>query len=110
MVPRADFFGIGFFVRRRAVLELIEERTKDGEETSYRTLVSELSLSPDAAVSHLKRLWAERFIKSTSHPTRFSDQLGPGELIRDLSFTLARRGRERLKWYREHDREEDEEE
>ena len=33
MVPRADFFGLGFLVRKRAVLELIEERTRDGEET-----------------------------------------------------------------------------
>ena len=110
MVPREGFFGFGQIVRRRAVLELIEERTRDGEETSYLNLVSELEISPDAAASHLKRLWAERFIKSTSYPSRFQEQRGPGESVRDLCFTLARRGRERLKWYRERDREREEEE
>src|SRR2546426_10291079 len=109
MVPRGNFLGLGIFVRRRQVLEVIEARTREGKESSYRTLVDELWLTPDAAVSHLKRLWAERFIRSTSYPFRFSDQLGPGESIRDLSFTLARRGRERLRWYRERDRMEDEE-
>ena len=108
MVPRGDFLGFGRIVRRREVLELVEERTRDGRETSYRTLVAELWLSRDAATSHLKRLWAQRFIKSTSYPSRFSEQLGPGESIRDLSFTLARRGRERLQWYRERDGREDE--
>jgi len=109
MVPRPDFFGLGFLVRKRAVLELIEERTRDGEETSVPSLVSELGLSTNAAASHLKRLWAERYIKSTAYPSRFSEQLGPGESVRDLGFTLARRGRERLRWYRERDRKEDDE-
>jgi hypothetical protein len=110
MCPRPDFFGLGLFVRRRDVLQLIEERGKDGDETSYRSLVSELGISPDAAASHLKRLWVERFIKSTSYPSRFSEQLGSGESVRDLRFTLARRGRERLKWFRERDNERDDEE
>ena len=109
MVPRPDFFGLGLFVRRRAVLELIEERTKNGKETSYRSLVSELEISPDAAASHLKRLWAEQFIKSTSYPFRFAEQLGSGESVRDFHFTLARRGRERLRWHRERDREQERE-
>jgi len=95
-------------VRRREVLELIEERTGDGKETSYRTLVAELWLSQDAAVSHLKRLWAGRFIKSTTYPSWFPERFGPGESIRDYSFTLARRGRERLRWHRERDRREGE--
>src|SRR5215831_73275 len=106
MSSRMDLFGLGTFVRKREVLELIAERTRNGRETSYRTLVNELGLSPDAAASHLKRLWTQGFIKNTTDTGRASERLGPGESIRDLRFILARRGRERLTWYRQGDEEE----
>jgi DNA-binding transcriptional ArsR family regulator len=88
-------------VEQRSVLKLMAERTRAGKLTSYRSLVRELGLSPEAACGHLKRLWRERLIESSDRPDRFRDRLGPGESIRDMRFELSARGRERLRWYRE---------
>jgi DNA-binding transcriptional ArsR family regulator len=93
-------------VEQRSVLKLIAERTRAGKLTSYRSLVRELGLSPEAACGHLKRLWRERLIESSDRAERFRYRLEPGEGIRDLRFELADRGRERLRWYREKENDE----
>ena len=87
------------YVKKREVLSLISKRTKEGKLTSFRTLVRDLELSPDAACSHLKRLWRERLIRSEEYPPRWGTGLGPGESVRELHFKLARRGREKLDWW-----------
>jgi hypothetical protein len=90
-------------VEQRSVLKLMAERTRAGKLTSYRSLVRELGLSPDAACGHLKRLWRERLIESCDRPERFRYRLEPGESIRDLRFELSARGSQRLRWYRKRD-------
>lgn len=88
------------FVTKRKVLKLIADRTRDGKETSYRSLVRELDLSMDAACSHLKRLWQARLIQAAwfrSHDLEY--RLRHGESIREIRFRLNKRGRERLAWY-----------
>ena len=92
---------------QRKILELIHGRTRENRETSFRTLVREFDLSPEAACGHLKRLWREGLIRSAEVPPRRSRSLGPGESIRDLRFHLARRGKARLSWYERRDRDEE---
>jgi DNA-binding transcriptional ArsR family regulator len=93
-------------VEQRSVLKLMAERTRAGKLTSYRSLVRELGLSPEAACGHLKRLWRERLIESPDRPERFRYRPEPGESVRDLRFELSARGRERLRWYREKENDE----
>ncbi len=93
---------------QREVLELVAARMRDAKATSFRTLVRELDLSPEAACGHLKRLWREGLIRSNEIPPRRRLSLGPGESIRDLRFELARRGRKRLHWYADQDAKSDE--
>jgi DNA-binding MarR family transcriptional regulator len=92
---------------QREVLELILARTREGRETSFRSLVREFELSPEAACGHLKRLWREGLIRSTEVPPRRRRTLSPGESIREMRFELARRGRRRLDWYKRKDAEQD---
>lgn len=93
--------------RQRNVLALIQARGLEGRSTSYRTLVRLLDLSPESACGHLKRLWREGLIRTSEQPPRRRPALGPGESIRDLAFQIARRGRQRLEWYREQQERED---
>lgn len=98
-------------VTKRKVLELIAERTREGKATTYRSLPWSLDLSEDAACDHLRRLWQQRLIECTSE--RLSgDEFRPGahESVRELKFQLSRRGRRRLRWWREEDRRKAEEE
>lgn len=91
--------------RRREVLGLIAERTKEGRSASFRTLVRILDLSEESACDCLKRLWRERLIEAVApRPPRFQFRLRPGESLRDIRFTLTRRGRERLRWWREREK------
>jgi hypothetical protein len=90
-------------VEKQEILEFVAARTGEGRSTSFRTLVDEFDLSPEAACSHLKRLWRERLIRSAEVPTRRRLSLGPGESIRDLTFDVSRRGRERIAWYAARD-------
>ena len=92
---------LGGIVRKRQVLELIAERTKDGKETSFRTLVSELWLPPEAACSHLKRLWRERLIKNADWPSSYgraaafrkNANADPGRLRAEIHRARRRAGR-----------------
>jgi len=93
---------------QREVLDLMLLRTREGRETSFRTLMREFDLSPEAACGHLKRLWREGLIRSAEVPPRRSRSLGPGESMRDLRFHLSRRGMARLVWWKKRDREEEE--
>ena len=90
-------------VRKRSVLELIAARTRDGKPTSYRTLVRELDLSPEAACSHLGRLWRERLIRCPDRPPEYRFQLKAGESLRELRFAIRSRGLERLERWKETD-------
>src|SRR5262249_34344544 len=94
--------------KQREVLQLIADRTRDGAETSFRTLVREFDLSSESACGHLKRLLREGLIRSAEIPPRRRLSLEQGESIRDISFKLARRGRRRLEWYAEQDEQRDE--
>jgi hypothetical protein len=95
--------------KQREILQLIADRSRDGKDTSFQTLVDEFLLSPESACGHLKRTWREGLICSSEVPPRRRPSLSPGESIRDLRFELARRGRRRLKWYADKDAERDEE-
>lgn len=93
---------------RRSVLQLVAERTRRGRSSSYRTITRELDLSEEAACDCLKRLWRERLIEAeTERPSRFRFRLEPRESLRGLRFSLAERGRDRLRWWIEKEKEED---
>jgi hypothetical protein len=97
-------------IRKRETLKLIAERTKEGKQTSFRSLVREFWSSDEAACGHVRRLWGERLIECTEYrPYGYEYGLQKGESIRDLSFRLSRRGRQRLEWYAEQERREQEE-
>jgi hypothetical protein len=97
------------FVTKRDVLTLISRRAREDKPTSFRTLVRELGLSPDAACSHLRRLWRDRLIADATWPEDDPRSPQPGESIRDLRFSITRRGKELLQWHEERDKEEREE-
>ena len=87
-------------VRKREVLKLIAAKTREGQSTSFRTLVREWEISPENACDHLMRVWRERLIEaSTFRPSGYQFRLEPRESIRTLRFEIARRGRGRLRWY-----------
>jgi hypothetical protein len=92
---------------KREVLELIAERTSDGLRTSFRRVADGLVISEDAACSHLSRLWRARLIE-TSDGASASDPGVAGTSIRDLRFRISDRGRVRLMWWKERDREREE--
>ena len=92
---------------KNQILEFIGKQTREGRTVSYLTLVNKCGLTPETACDYLKRLWRERLIKCGDRPPRFHFRLGPGESIRDLRFGLSDRGRERLRWQREREREEE---
>ena len=94
---------------KKEILEFINQRTREGRSVSYQTLVQRCGLTPETACDYLKRLWRERLIECADRPPRFHFRQGPGESIRDLRFELSERGRERLKWHREREREEQDE-
>lgn len=96
-------------IEKREVLRFVAARSKEGKSSSFQSLVQEFGISSEAACSHLKRLWREGLVKSDEVPPRRRLSLGPGESIRDLRFTLSRRGRARLEWYASNDEEESEE-
>ncbi len=95
---------------RRKILDLVAARTREGRPTSFRTLVRELDLSEEGACDYLKRLWRERLVKSSERSVRFRFRLEPGESLRDLRFTIHKRGLERLKWWADEEKREEEEE
>ncbi len=95
---------IGFgLTNKREVLELIELRTKEKKETTYREVEAELGLSADAACSHLKRLWQARLIKSTEHPGEYREARELRVAVRDTRFRVTRRGIQRLEHWRRLD-------
>ncbi len=87
-------------VTQEAVLRLLARRTDRNQTTGYEDLAQELWLSSEAACGHLARLWRSRLVEAEGdRRTRFQFRLEPGESLRALRFTLAARGRERLRWY-----------
>ena len=92
---------------KKQILEFIEKRTREGRTVSYMTLVNQCGRTPETACDYLKRLWRERLIECADRPPLFHFRLGPGESIRDLRFALSERGRDRLRWQRQREREED---
>src|SRR6266446_7413651 len=89
-------------VTQEAVLRLLARRTERDQATGYADLAQALRLSPEAACGHLARLWRSRLIEvKGDRRTRFQFRLEPGESLRALRFTLAARGRKRLRWYEE---------
>jgi hypothetical protein len=87
-------------VTQRDVLAFIAKRGAKGLSVTARALADELWLSPDLAGRHLSRLWRERLIETVLPRTRGSRfRLDPGETISAISFRLAPRGRQRLRWY-----------
>ena len=82
--------------RKREVLELIGERAREGKRTAFHTLVDELLISPDAACSHLRRLWRERLVKSADYPSSYRRAALFSPSIRELEFRITRRGKARL--------------
>ena len=97
-------------VTKREVLELVAERAREGKATTYRNLPRSLDLSEDAACDHLRRLWQQRLIECTSERNPgFEFRLESHESVRELKFQLSRRGRRRLRWWRERDKQRREE-
>jgi hypothetical protein len=94
---------------QREVLEFMKTQAGAGNPTSFRNLMAELATSAESACNLLKRLWREGLIRTVESPPRRRMSLGPGESIRELSFRISRRGRQRLEWYAERDRKEQEE-
>jgi hypothetical protein len=93
-------------VTQQEVLEFIADQTRRGRSISFKDLVPEFGLSPEAGCDHLKRLWRDRLIEAvTFRPSRFHYRLQPGESLRKLRFRLAPRGEARLRWYREKEKE-----
>ena len=85
------------------MLELIGERSGEEETTDVGTLVSELLISPDAACSHLRRLWRERLIKNVDWPSSYRRAAALRLSIREVEFRITRRGIERLERWKEQD-------
>ncbi len=96
--------------RRRKILELIAGRSRERRTTSFRTLVRELSVSEESACEYLKRLWRERLLKSPDRRAGFNFRLEAGESLRDLRFTIHKRGLMRLKWWKVEEEQDNEEE
>ena len=93
-------------VTKQEVLEFIAAQTRRGRSISFKDLVPEFGLSPEAGCDHLKRLWRDRLIETvTFRPSRFHFRLRPRESLRELRFRLAPRGETRLRWYREKEKE-----
>jgi hypothetical protein len=103
----AEATQVPHMVNKREVLELIGERTRNGMRTSFRRVADELLISEDAACSHLCRLWRARLIE-TSDGSSASDPGVVGTSVRDLRFRISDRGRARLEWWKERDREREE--
>jgi hypothetical protein len=88
-------------VTQEDVLQFIAAQATDGRAVGFERLTEQFGLSTEAACDHLQRLWRDRLIAAVeSRPPRFQYRVVPGEKIRQLSFRIAPRGRERLKWYR----------
>jgi hypothetical protein len=96
-------------VTKREVLELIADRSRDGKDTSFRSLVRDLDLSEEAACSHLRRLWRERLIRSPGRRFGYRFQLELGESLRELSFRIRQRGLDRIERWKTKDKEKEEE-
>jgi predicted ArsR family transcriptional regulator len=91
-------------VTQREVLTFIDKRTAEGPAVTAQDLARKFWVSPDCACGHLRRLWRERLVETVSaRPRGFRFRLEPGEPILPLRFRLSARGKERLRWYEQHD-------
>ena len=97
----------GETTKKREVLALIGERSRERRPTSYRTLTREFVIFADGACAHLKRLWRERLIRSTEFPSNYSDFPREKPSIRELEFIISRRGVERLDAWKGREKGED---
>ena len=88
---------------QEAVLRLLARRTEHKQSTGYENLAEELWLSPEAPPAGTWRASGEAALIEAEgdRRARFQFRLELGESLRTLRFTLAPRGRERLRWYEE---------
>lgn len=91
-------------VTQQEVLTFIAKRTAEGHAVTVQDLAREFWTSPEAACGHLRRLWRERLVETSSaRPPRFRFRLEPGEPLLPLRFRVTARGEERLRWYGRQD-------
>jgi predicted ArsR family transcriptional regulator len=91
-------------VTQQAVLAFIAARTDERRAVGAKHLADEFRLSLEGARGHLRRLWRERLIETSSpRPPRYRFRLEVGESILLLHFRVAARGRDRLRWYEDPD-------
>ncbi len=82
------------------VLRVFARRAQERRPVGFQDLAQELSITDQAAVDCLERLWRLRLITPLgTRPPRFKCRRAPGERVKDLRFRLAPRGEERLRWW-----------
>jgi DNA-binding transcriptional ArsR family regulator len=87
-------------VTQRDVLTYIAKRSVERPGITAEDLVRRFWMSRDSACRHLKRLWRDRLVETDSMRRRgFRFRPEPGEPILQLHFSLAARGKERVRWY-----------
>jgi predicted ArsR family transcriptional regulator len=89
-------------VTKNQVLGFISGCGRQGRAVSCADVAAAfLGMSEGAARNHLERLWRAGLIESLDErPAGFRFRPEPGESLRALRFRIARRGLERLRWYR----------
>jgi hypothetical protein len=82
------------------ILEFFAHQAREQRLVTFRDVARELRITDQAAVSTLERLWRHRLITPPPpRPRGFTWRPSPEERVKDLSFRLAPRGRERLEWW-----------
>jgi len=95
-------------VTQREVLTFITKRTAEGRNVTAQDLAGEFWMAAEAAGGHLRRLWRERLVETSSaRPPRFRFRLEPGEPLLPLRFRVTARGRQRLRWYERQEEDND---
>jgi hypothetical protein len=90
------------------ILEFFAHQAREQRLVTFRDVARELGITEQAAVSTLERLWRHRLITPPPlRPPGFKWCPTPGERVKDLSFRLTPRGRERLEWWAQRARREE---
>ena len=83
------------------ILEYVEQLERAGGALSAPALSNRFRVTLKAATKHVLALWREELLESRMQRARgWRYRLRPGEQLGRLSFRLAKRGRERLAYYR----------
>ena len=91
-------------VKQRDVLSNFASRSAESRSVTVENLVREFGFARQAACGRLNRLWRERLIEAVeARPARARFRLEPAEAIHALHFRITARGRQRLRWYEQHD-------